>query len=221
MAGGGVFVTFISKDISQMLENRSFLGLAEELTGTVAFFSGRGWTPATSSNFSARIPGPDPLIAISKSGVDKSRFVPADVMIVDQKGDAVAPANARPSAETQLHVLLYERPAIGAVLHTHSVAGTVLSMKYKEKIEFRGFEILKGLAGNRTHDTLEVVPIFPNDQNMVRLAGVIREYWQRHETMQGFLIEGHGLYTWGRNIFEAKRQVETFEFLFECRLNLR
>ncbi|MEL7265147.1 MAG: class II aldolase/adducin family protein, partial [Planctomycetota bacterium] len=32
----------------------------------------------------------------------------------------------------------------------------------------------------------------------------------------GFLIRGHGLYTWGRDLFAARRHVEIFEFLFDC-----
>jgi methylthioribulose-1-phosphate dehydratase len=31
----------------------------------------------------------------------------------------------------------------------------------------------------------------------------------------GFLIRGCGLYTWGRDLDEARRHVESFEFLFE------
>ena len=29
------------------------------------------------------------------------------------------------------------------------------------------------------------------------------------------LVAGHGLYTWGRDLAEAERHVEVFEFLFE------
>ena len=32
----------------------------------------------------------------------------------------------------------------------------------------------------------------------------------------GYLIRKHGLYTWGRDLDEARRHVEIFEFLFEC-----
>ena len=32
----------------------------------------------------------------------------------------------------------------------------------------------------------------------------------------GFLLSGHGLYTWGRDLAEARRHIEIFEFLFEC-----
>jgi methylthioribulose-1-phosphate dehydratase len=33
--------------------------------------------------------------------------------------------------------------------------------------------------------------------------------------VHGFLIRRHGLYTWGRDLDEAKRHVEILEFLFE------
>ena len=32
----------------------------------------------------------------------------------------------------------------------------------------------------------------------------------------GYLIRKHGLYTWGRDLDEARRHVEIFEFLLEC-----
>ena len=35
-------------------------------------------------------------------------------------------------------------------------------------------------------------------------------------TAPGFLIAGHGLYAWGRDVAEARRHVEGFDFLFEC-----
>jgi ribulose-5-phosphate 4-epimerase/fuculose-1-phosphate aldolase len=31
----------------------------------------------------------------------------------------------------------------------------------------------------------------------------------------GFLLSGHGLYTWGRDLAEARRHIEIHEFLFE------
>ena len=31
----------------------------------------------------------------------------------------------------------------------------------------------------------------------------------------GFLMAGHGLYTWGKDIAAARRQIEVLEFLFE------
>ena len=37
----------------------------------------------------------------------------------------------------------------------------------------------------------------------------------------GYLIDGHGLYAWGRDMAEARRHLDAFEFLFACELDLR
>ena len=37
----------------------------------------------------------------------------------------------------------------------------------------------------------------------------------------GYLIEGHGLYAWGRDMKEARRHLEAFEFLINCELEMR
>jgi methylthioribulose-1-phosphate dehydratase len=36
-----------------------------------------------------------------------------------------------------------------------------------------------------------------------------------HPGSHAFLLRGHGLYTWGRDLPEAKRHVEILEFLME------
>ena len=41
------------------------------------------------------------------------------------------------------------------------------------------------------------------------------------QPLWGYLIDGHGLYAWGRNMAEARRHLEAFEFLFHCELELR
>lgn len=195
----------------------SFKKQAEALAKTVRFLAQRGWTPATSSNFSVAIPDLEDAVAISRSGVDKYAFSPEDVMVVDLEGKAVAPEDARPSAETLLHTMLYSKPDVGAVLHTHSVNGTVLSMQTKNDfLEIKGYELLKGLAGIKTHEHTEIVPIFNNTQDMEALSAEVKAYMEKHPSIHGYLIRGHGLYTWGKNLAEARRHIETFEFLFEC-----
>ena len=65
------------------------------------------------------------------------------------------------------------------------------------------------------------VPIFPNDQDVPRLAARVQEYMAGHPEVHGYLIAGHGLYTWGRSVEEACRHVEAFEFLLACEIELR
>ena len=129
-----------------------------------------------------------------------------------------ADAACRPSAETPLHTALYELDdEIGAVFHTHSVAATVLSMRAGETLEVSGFEMQKAISGVTTHESTLSLRVFDNTQDMAALAEHLRESWSSI-SVPGFLIAGHGLYAWGRDIDEVERHIEGFEFLFECLL---
>jgi methylthioribulose-1-phosphate dehydratase len=76
--------------------------------------------------------------------------------------------------------------------------------------------MLKGLDGVQTHEHREWIPIVGNDQDMTRLAKVVRQTLQRHPAAHAFLLQRHGLYTWGRTIADAERQIEILEFLLEA-----
>jgi methylthioribulose-1-phosphate dehydratase len=201
----------------------SNLKLAEELLEAIWFFSKRGWTPATSTNYSFRSVDSKAII-ISLSGVDKSRFQLSDLILVDPEGNLLPPFNQpgmKSSAETEIHTSIYQNiPEANCVLHTHSVAGTVLShILCKEgRIKFEGLELLKGLEGNTTHEMSVSLPIVPNSQEM-RI--ILKAMEGRFSEAHGFLIAGHGLYSWGKDIASAKRHIETFEFLFECYMMMR
>lgn len=174
----------------------------------------RGWVPATSGNFSCRVPGG---IAITVSGRHKGRLCEGDILRLDEQGRATDAR--RPSAETALHVMLYRRcPQARAVLHTHSVNATVLSGLVGSELWLDGYEVLKAFPGVGTHETRLRVPVFGNDQDIERLARIVDADFEANGAAPGFLIRGHGLYAWGTGVDDAARQIEAFEFLFECEL---
>lgn len=178
----------------------------------------RGWSPATSSNYSSRIS--DHHVAITVSGRHKGQLTEADIMVVDLEGNPVQ-SDCRPSAETLLHTVIYRgRPDIGTVLHTHSVKATVLSrlMAEGEAVVFEDYELQKAFAGVDTHEGRVTVPVFANTQDMTALAADTSRWLADNPGQPGYLIRGHGLYTWGRDMNECLRHVEAFEFLFECEL---
>ncbi len=194
--------------------------LARLLIGNIRELAQAGWTPATSSNFSHRLD--DHHAAITVSGRDKGRLVEDDIMVVDFDGRAVG-RPLRPSAETLLHTQLYRRyPEIGCVLHTHSPVQTVASRLYAGAghVRLEGYELLKAFHGNSTHETAVDVPVFANTQDMDVLAAQVDALLDR-QAMWGYLIDGHGLYAWGRDMAEARRHLEAFEFLLGCELELR
>jgi methylthioribulose-1-phosphate dehydratase len=176
----------------------------------------RGWTLGTSGNFSA-VTSRDPLrLAITASGVDKSRLSAEHVVEIDGAG-APVDGRGRPSAETPLHLAVVRERGAGAVAHTHSVWGTLLSEAHAPAggLAIEGYEMLKGLRGVETHEHREWLPIFENTQDWAAGSAGVGEELRRHPGVHGFLIRGHGLYTWGADVAEAGRQTEVLEFLLE------
>ena len=179
-----------------------------------------GWSPATSSNYSMRLNAD--YCAVTVSGKDKGTLNEADVMVVDMQG--IPASNGKPSAETGLHTQIYRRFAdIGAVLHTHSLASTVLTMHWPERDELvlKGYELLKALDGVTTHDTELVVPIFDNTQDIDALAREVDAAMADGRIRYAYLIRGHGIYTWAKDMATCFRQIEALEVLLAVELERR
>ena len=160
--------------------------------------------------------------AVTISGRDKGQLTADDIMVVDLHGHAVG-TDARPSAETALHVHIYRRFGdAGAVLHTHSHTQTVASRLFAGRgvVRFEGWELQKAIAGTTTHDSVLDVPVFPNTQNMAELVQAVDAWLDAGKPLHGYLIDGHGIYTWGRDMAETRRHLEAFEFLLGCELDL-
>jgi len=177
-------------------------------------FYQRGWVLGTSGNFSSVLSREPFRLAITSSGIDKGLIDAVNILEVDEMGSVVS-GTARASAETLLHVEIARRRGAGAVLHTHSIWSNILSEASADQggIEISGYEMLKGLEGIQSHDEREWLPILENSQDMAALSGVVGETLDRFPACHGFLLRRHGLYTWGRDLAEAKRHVEIFEFL--------
>jgi methylthioribulose-1-phosphate dehydratase len=74
---------------------------------------------------------------------------------------------------------------------------------------------LKGLAGVKTHEHREWLPILENSQDMPALANNVASTLKQHQNVHGFLLRRHGLYAWGVDLSQARRHIEIFEFLLE------
>lgn len=192
--------------------------LLHDLIETGRDFHQRGWSLGTSSNYSVVIERNPLTLLMTGSGYDKGKLRSDQFVMVDENGLAMDPDMPKPSAEALLHTALAKHGA-GAVLHTHSIAGTVLSEGFLKDgvLRLAGYEMLKGLEGITTHETEAKIEIYPNTQDIASLSTVIeaRMRDKANPLRHGFLMAGHGLYTWGDTIAIARRQIEVLEFLFE------
>ncbi len=195
------------------------LELKSQIIDSARFFFQQGLLPATSGNLSARL-GDEIIITVS--GLSKGRLSTEDFTSVDMTGNLIDPNPlAKASAETLLHTQIYQAiPEARFVFHVHSFNSVVLSRRYfaEGQVSIYGYELLKALAGVTTHDHTEILPIFANTQDIAKLAKEVDEYMHKHSNLHAYLIEGHGLYTWGRNYQEALRHIEALEVLFQLKL---
>jgi len=191
---------------------RAAAGLTEAGKG----FYSRGWVLGTSGNFSAVLSREPIRLAITATGLDKGTLKPTQFLEMDEEANVIR-GKGRPSAEALLHLAIVRGRNAGAVLHTHSVWSTVLSGTHARHggIALEGYEMLKGLEGVRTHQHREWLPILENSQDMMELSERVSNTLRERPDIHGFLLEGHGLYTWGTSLQEAKRHVEILEFLME------
>lgn len=193
-----------------------------DLVNCILWINQKGWSPATSTNYSMRNPSVANEMYISKSGVDKQFFTANDFMLCETNGIPLpAYSSLKPSAETAIHAWLYQRNSeTQCILHTHSLFGTVLSKNLHEKgerhLRFSGYEVQKAFPGIDTHESIVDIPILANEQDMAKFIGTLEHNFEELPASNCFLMAGHGLYTWGKNLAEAKRHLEACEFLMQC-----
>ena len=200
-----------------MIYSKAFLNAAQQLIDAGRFIDRKGWVPATSGNFSVRLP--DGTIAITVSGKHKGQLEIADIMLID--ADANSLDGKKPSAETLLHTSLYQRYSdVHAILHPHSLNATLISKVFTDKLVLKDYELLKALSGITTHECQVIVPIFANNQDIPQLVAEVDHYLNQNNACHAYIIAAHGLYTWGSTVQETLRHLEALDFLFDCELRL-
>ena len=199
-----------------MPDARALTAQTDALCALARWCAGRGWVPATSGNFSVRDTASG-RIFISRSGLDKGQITTADLLELDAQG-RVLNGDGKPSAETGLHLVVYrDRPKAHAVAHVHTIWNTLLSARCAAagSVTIENYELLKALSGVATHAHRERVPIVANTQDYAVLAEEMAAVLAQNPAVHGVLLSGHGLYTWGTSVAEARRHLEALEFLFE------
>ena len=194
----------------------TFAELAEGLAEVGRHCYERGWALGTSGNFSAVVRTEPLSLAITTSGIDKGLLEPKHIVEIDAQQRVIRGAGT-PSAETTLHLAIVRARSAGAVLHTHSIWSTILSEGASDGgLTIEGYEMLKGLVGVRSHEHRERLPVIENTQDWAAAVPAIETMLRDAPEAHGFLIRRHGLYTWGKDLAEAKRHIEILEFLFEA-----
>ncbi|TQS00235.1 methylthioribulose 1-phosphate dehydratase [Paenibacillus ottowii] len=189
----------------------------EELADVKELFASRNWFPGTSGNLSIRIGNFHPeqfYFAVTASGKDKTKRTPEDFLFVDQYGKAAEATNLKPSAETLIHCEIYRLTGCGAVFHVHTVFNNLISEYCGEQgfVPVQGIELIKAFNIWEENAAIQI-PVLPNYADIASIAKLVPGVL--NDQVPGILLRNHGIYAWGRDVFEAKKHLEAFEFLFE------
>ncbi|WP_067622900.1 methylthioribulose 1-phosphate dehydratase [Alicyclobacillus acidiphilus] len=195
----------------------------QEVIHLAQFCAAKGWLPATSGNLSTLVSrGGEALqIAITRSGADKQQLSPDDVLLIDEHMHVLNSEQYRPSAETSVHVELYQKlEDCGCILHVHTIYNNLISELYGDGggVDVNGHELLKAL-GHWEEDASIRIPIVPNWADLGRLGRAVGEVAQKDVPL--VLVRNHGIYAWGDSPAAARRHLEAAEFLFEYLYRLR
>jgi methylthioribulose-1-phosphate dehydratase len=194
--------------------------IAEDIVSVGQLLNRLGLFPATAGNLSCKCD--ENVIAITASGKHKGELSVDDILLVDFEGNPLQ-AGPKPSHETLIHTALYQWDAsIGAILHTHSVDATVLTRldPHRNMLKTKNYQLHLVFPGIASPESELLIPIFENDQHIPSLMETALDQFERMEAVYGFLLRGHGLFTWGRDLQEARYRVEALEFIFSCELKL-
>lgn len=175
-------------------------------------FYAHGWLMGTSGNLSVRLDATTFLI--SASGKDKGALGTDDFLVCDLDARPTESTLHKPSAETQVHGVLYRKfSGAGAIFHCHEPYAALCSSRDAElgHSTFEGLEMIKGLNIWDEHARVDV-PIVPNHADIPTLAKAIGEV--ALEDVPSVNVLRHGFYAWGAGPFEAKRHVESLAYLY-------
>ena len=174
--------------------------------------------PATSGNYSHRSDEFNDYAFVSESGIDKSQFSENNFIPIkiSNKETHDFYKKRKSSDETDLHLAIFQSTSANCVLHSHMLDALHFADLYPclSLIPISGLELLKGFSGVATHDTTIQIPVFENTQDISQLAEIIKPHLNQDPFCYGLILRGHGVYVWGKNVTEAKRHLEVFEYLF-------
>ncbi len=186
-------------------------------------FYQRRWCDAGSGSFSVVIQRNPLQLLFTIPNRDKRRLQDGDFCVIDAQGQT-EPSNPNLAiSEAPIHGVIAEYlPHVQYIVHTQSVWSSLISESQfpQNNLVLEGFEMLKGLSGITNHTAKVHLKIYDNTQQIGELTRRLRLVFPEATPAlrYGFILKRHGLFTWGKDAEEARRHLETLEYMFELLL---
>jgi L-ribulose-5-phosphate 4-epimerase len=154
------------------------------------------------------------VIAIKPSGVPYQSMKPAHMVVVSLETGKVVEGDLNPSSDTPTHLELYRAfPAIGGVVHTHSLYATAWAQA-RRAIPVFGTTQADYWYGEVPCTRLLGPKEIQKDYE-VNTGRVIVETFRRLDPMNrpAVLVANHGPFTWGTDAADAVHNAVVLEFV--------
>ncbi|SFS95724.1 class II aldolase/adducin family protein [Saccharopolyspora flava] len=153
----------------------------------------------TSGNVSVRS---GDLVAVTPSGVDYDRLRPADIPLVDLSGEIVD-GELKPTSELPMHLTAYTEHDAGAVVHTHSLHATALSL-LRDEVPAVHYQLADYGGAVRVAD----YATFGTPELARSMSEALRD-------RTGCILRNHGTVTLGDTLTKAYNRARQLEWLCE------
>lgn len=153
----------------------------------------------TSGNVSVRS---GDLVAVTPSGVEYDELRPVDVPLVDLRGEVVE-GELTPTSELPMHLAAYTAHDAGAVVHTHSLHATALSL-LRDEVPAVHYQLADYGGPVRVAD----YATFGTDALADSVSEALRD-------RTGCILRNHGTVTIGTTLTKAYNRARQLEWLCE------
>jgi methylthioribulose-1-phosphate dehydratase len=189
-------------------------------------YYGRGWVAGTGGGICG--PTRDGNIFLAPTGVHKELVEPEDFFVIAPgDGHVVRPAEdpaLRPSECGPIFTATARSRDALSSMHSHAL-NTVLAADLAgdtDHLVIERLEMLKGIRGLSNED-VHRVPVIRNTARERELVAQVEGALEdpRFQGTFAILVKDHGAYIWGADLWETKRHVEVYHFLFDAVLARR
>ena len=153
-------------------------------------------------------------VVIKPSGVAYDRMTPKDMVVVSLATGLVVEGTLKPSSDTPTHLVLYRAfPAVGGIVHTHSLFGTAWAQA--------GCEIpaLGTTHADYCHGPVPCTRLMTDAEIAkdyeANTGEVIVERFRNLDPLASpmVLVASHGPFAWGKDAMDAVHNAVVLEFL--------
>jgi L-ribulose-5-phosphate 4-epimerase len=156
------------------------------------------------------------VMVIKPSGVPYSEMKPQHMVCVSLKTGAVVEGKLKPSSDTATHLVLYRAwPAIGGVVHTHSLFATAWAQAQKPLLAYGTTQADYWYGDVPCTRLLKPAKIKKDYE--ANTGEVIVETFKKlkYDPLQhpAVLVASHGPFTWGADVQGAVHNASVLEFI--------